>query len=276
MHIGKITFWLALLVFVAGCTSSSIDTPNSAANVTCVPDPAPPPAATRVPPITQQQPVAAVQNQTPAVIEAKTKPRGKGRYARTQPTSAKSNTPNPADTKRTPDPMSTPDWKAEIISLLKRDQMKEAASRSRASQQQPDAIVQRPPPVDPSKQIQSGSEGHGPGAVTNPHPSDTPIAVVATQKTLPAESRQPQALNASSIGLIMPGDLLSIRVNKRADLTIEEHVSNAGEIMMPLVGLVQVAGLTPRQAMQHIARLLAARRLVNPRVNPRVDLRVKR
>lgn len=261
MHIGKVTFWLVLLVFVAGCTTSSIDTPNSAANVTCVPDPAPP-----------QQPVAAVQNQTSAVIEAKTKPSGKGRYARTQPTSTKSNTPNPADPKRTPDPMSTPDWKAEIISLLKRDQLKEAASPSRAAQQQPDAVLQRPPPVDPSKQNQSGTEGLGPGAGTNPHPSDTPIAVVSTQKTVPAEPRQPPALDASSSGLIMPGDLLSIRVNKIADLPIEEHVSNAGEIMMPMVGAVQVAGLTPQQAKKHIARLLAAHHLVNPRV----DLRVKR
>ena len=156
--------------------------------------------------------------------------------------------------------------------MLERDKAKESASPSRIFQQQPVAVGQSPPPVDPTKQNQSGTEGYGFGEGTHPHPSDPPMAVVTTQKTAPVETRQPQALDASSSGLIMPGDLLSIRVKKITDLPIEKQVSNAGEIVMPMVGTVQVAGLTPRQAMQHIARLLKAHRLVNPRV----DLSVKR
>lgn len=272
MQIGKIIFWLVLLVFVAGCTSASIGTPDTAANFTCVPDQAPPPAVTRVPSTTQQEPDTVVQNQTAAVGEAKTKPRGKGQYARTRPTSAKSNTPKQADQKSATDLKRTPDWKAEIISMLERDQSKEAANPSRFFQQQPVAVVQRPPPVDHPQQIQSGTEGHGPGDVTSSRPSDTPMAVVSTRKTVPAEPRQPQSPDDSSSGLIMPGDLLSIRVNRRAALTIQQYVSNAGEIVMPMVGSVLVAGLTLQQARNHIARLLAAHHLVNPRV----DLRVKR
>jgi len=66
---------------------------------------------------------------------------------------------------------------------------------------------------------------------------------------------------------IGPSDVLKISVFQVPDLSTEERVSDAGTIVMPLIGVVQVAGLTPAQAETKIASALAQDYLQNPQVD---------
>jgi polysaccharide export outer membrane protein len=63
------------------------------------------------------------------------------------------------------------------------------------------------------------------------------------------------------------GDMVRITVFRNPELTTEARVSERGRIVFPMVGEVDVAGLTPAQAAQRIGdRLRAGRYVVNPEV----------
>jgi polysaccharide export outer membrane protein len=65
-----------------------------------------------------------------------------------------------------------------------------------------------------------------------------------------------------------PGDLLQITVYSAPDLTTEARVNAAGNITMPLIGSVHVAGLSTDQAQQLLAsRLRDGGLVLDPQVN---------
>ncbi|WDZ98419.1 polysaccharide export protein EpsE [Herbaspirillum sp. WKF16] len=65
-----------------------------------------------------------------------------------------------------------------------------------------------------------------------------------------------------------PGDVIRVNVYGSQDLTLETRVSEAGTISYPLIGEVQVGGLSTSQAEAKIAGLLKkGGYLVNPQVN---------
>ncbi|MBB5392869.1 polysaccharide export outer membrane protein [Herbaspirillum sp. SJZ102] len=65
-----------------------------------------------------------------------------------------------------------------------------------------------------------------------------------------------------------PGDVIKVSVFGSDDLTLETRVSEAGSISYPMIGDVQVAGLSPAQASRKMADLLQKGGfLVNPQVN---------
>ena len=72
---------------------------------------------------------------------------------------------------------------------------------------------------------------------------------------------------STSVYRIGPDDLLRVEVFQVAELSSQERVSDDGSIVMPLIGSVRVAGLTPKEAEDQIARLLEADYLQNPQVN---------
>jgi polysaccharide biosynthesis/export protein len=63
-----------------------------------------------------------------------------------------------------------------------------------------------------------------------------------------------------------PEDLLGIVVFGQDDLNREVRVNGQGEITMPLVGVVKVAGLTPTQIEARLEKLYNANYLVNPQI----------
>lgn len=63
-----------------------------------------------------------------------------------------------------------------------------------------------------------------------------------------------------------PEDLLSIIIYGQDKLSRELRVNGQGEIAMPLVGVVKVAGLTPQQIETRLTELYNAQFLVNPQV----------
>lgn len=68
--------------------------------------------------------------------------------------------------------------------------------------------------------------------------------------------------------LLGPGDVLKITVYSNPDLSIETRVTEAGLISYPLVGEIQVGGITPFSAEKKIAELLQKGGfIVDPQVN---------
>ena len=66
--------------------------------------------------------------------------------------------------------------------------------------------------------------------------------------------------------LIAPQDVIKITVYEQEDLTQTVKVSSAGTIVFPLVGKVEVAGLSPTQVEEKLEQLLGEKYLVNPQV----------
>jgi polysaccharide biosynthesis/export protein len=65
-------------------------------------------------------------------------------------------------------------------------------------------------------------------------------------------------------------DQLAIAVYGQDNLNRELRVNGQGEITMPLVGVVKVAGMAPQEIERHLAELYDARFLVNPQVTVEV------
>jgi polysaccharide biosynthesis/export protein len=68
--------------------------------------------------------------------------------------------------------------------------------------------------------------------------------------------------------LLGTGDVIKITVFQNPDLTLETKISELGNITFPLVGNVQLGGLTPTQAQDRIAKMLVDGNFVlKPQVN---------
>jgi len=65
---------------------------------------------------------------------------------------------------------------------------------------------------------------------------------------------------------VQPGDLLRIAVFDNPDLTTETKVSAGGRIAFPLIGEIEVLGLTPSETQTKIATMLRGRFIKNPLV----------
>jgi protein involved in polysaccharide export with SLBB domain len=66
---------------------------------------------------------------------------------------------------------------------------------------------------------------------------------------------------------ILPADILEISVFQEPDLKATLRVSNEGTITFPLIGVVQIGGLTPHGAAVALRDRLAKGYLVNPQVS---------
>lgn len=70
---------------------------------------------------------------------------------------------------------------------------------------------------------------------------------------------------------IRAGDALDIMVFQEPDLTQKAKVTQSGSVRYPLLGVIQLEGMTISEAEKKIAELLAKDYLVNPRVSISVD-----
>ncbi|MFC1645676.1 polysaccharide biosynthesis/export family protein [Candidatus Omnitrophota bacterium] len=65
---------------------------------------------------------------------------------------------------------------------------------------------------------------------------------------------------------IQPEDILQITVYEQEDLSVKTRVSSKGEFAFPLLGKVEVTGLTISELEDKITELLAADYLIDPQV----------
>jgi polysaccharide export outer membrane protein len=68
-----------------------------------------------------------------------------------------------------------------------------------------------------------------------------------------------------------PGDVIRVQVFQQPDLTVEARISERGVISFPLVGVIQVAGMSPTDVERLIARRLREGNFLQ---NPQVTLNV--
>jgi polysaccharide export outer membrane protein len=99
-----------------------------------------------------------------------------------------------------------------------------------------------------------------------PTPAPTPTPDPST--TAPAPALEPAA--ASGDYEVGPGDVLDVAVFGNDDLSRIPTVQTNGAITFPLLGEVQVAGLTIAEVRRKITNLLAKDYLVNPQVEVKV------
>ena len=86
-----------------------------------------------------------------------------------------------------------------------------------------------------------------------------------------AAPRQPAASGRGGF-ILGVGDVISITVFGQPDMSTRAVVSDGGRVTIPLVGPVNIAGLTPLQAEQRIAgELVRGDFLLNPQVNVNIE-----
>jgi polysaccharide biosynthesis/export protein len=101
----------------------------------------------------------------------------------------------------------------------------------------------------------------------NPTTTISP-AVNPVEETSPVHHSPAGNYSAKTDLRIGSGDLLEIKVYGFPELSNTVRVSDAGEMTMPLVGAVEVSGLTPEEAQKRVEqRLLSGGFLRDPQVN---------
>lgn len=108
----------------------------------------------------------------------------------------------------------------------------------------------------------AGQAAQGPPATT----PAAPAAPAADQPAAPAPTPDPTAGDYE----VGPGDVLDVAVFGNDDLSRVPTVQTNGAITFPLLGEVQVAGLTVGEVRRKITNLLAKDYLVNPQVEVKV------
>jgi polysaccharide export outer membrane protein len=95
--------------------------------------------------------------------------------------------------------------------------------------------------------------------------SSAPATVAAASpSTMTAAEPQQADLRLEALGM---GDMVRVSVFRNPELTTEARVSERGTILFPMIGEVNVAGLTPSQAGSRIAdKLRSGKYVVNPEV----------
>jgi polysaccharide export outer membrane protein len=108
------------------------------------------------------------------------------------------------------------------------------------------------------------------GDVPTAQPAAVPVPAAERSPGAPEDlAPEPVADSLLARGYTLDvGDVARLTVFQQQDMTTEARVSETGSITVPLIGPVQVGGLSARQAEDKIARLLRARGFVRePQVN---------
>ena len=96
--------------------------------------------------------------------------------------------------------------------------------------------------------------------------AQSPQRIAAAPRAAPPPVEAAKANALESIG---PGDVVKITVFRNPDLATDARVSDNGTIPFPMIGDVDVLGLTPQQVAKRIADKLSGGRFV---VNPEVQV----
>ena len=90
------------------------------------------------------------------------------------------------------------------------------------------------------------------------------IQQASLQPLLTPASKPPQA--AAGNYVVGPEDLLDVQVFGEEDLTRQVRVNGEGEIVLPLVGALKVAGMTPKAIEQRLMQAYGTNYLRNPQI----------
>jgi protein involved in polysaccharide export with SLBB domain len=127
-------------------------------------------------------------------------------------------------------------------------------------------VVLAAPPVLPAPQTQSDPTSATPAAFRQESSAATPRAA-AYDRTMGVDSPPIPSLMAGEGDYILaPGDTLDLMVYREPDLGMRSKIARDGRVQLPLLGEVKVAGMSVRDAQEHIRKLYDADYLVDPQV----------
>lgn len=127
------------------------------------------------------------------------------------------------------------------------------------------AAVQAAPPVLPPPVTHSASAPAA-GAFRSDAATPPVAAAVRADRATGADAPIPTLMAGEGDYVLAPGDTLDLMVYKEPDLNMRSKIARDGRVQLPLLGEVAVAGMTVRQAQDHIKKLLNADYLVEPQV----------
>lgn len=91
-------------------------------------------------------------------------------------------------------------------------------------------------------------------------------AAVPAERSFGADAPIPTLMAGEGDYVLAPGDTLDLMVYKEPDLNMRSKIARDGRVQLPLLGEVQVAGKTVREAQDYIKGLLNSDYLVDPQV----------
>ena len=110
--------------------------------------------------------------------------------------------------------------------------------------------------------------GCGAVLLLQPQPAPAQMAGMrhASLQTFPATSSRSSKVNPNDY-VVGPEDLLDVQFFGQEDLNRQVRVDGEGEVTLPLVGAVKVAGFTPKSIEKRLMQAYGARYLRNPQIN---------
>ena len=121
------------------------------------------------------------------------------------------------------------------------------------------------PPVLPAPQTQSDPTSATPAAFRQESPSNAPRAA-ASVRSMSADAPIPSLMAGEGDYILAPGDTLDLMVYREPDLGMRSKIARDGRVQLPLLGEVKVAGMSVRDAQEHIRKLYDADYLVDPQI----------
>jgi protein involved in polysaccharide export with SLBB domain len=104
--------------------------------------------------------------------------------------------------------------------------------------------------------------------------AQTMPGTAASQPAATSTSRAPASGSASAAGVsapagytLTPGDQVAVEVFGEDDLRTNGRLNSEGNLTVPLLGSIHLAGLTPTQAASRVTELYSRDYLVNPKIN---------
>ena len=104
--------------------------------------------------------------------------------------------------------------------------------------------------------------------------AQTMPGTAASQSAATSTSRAPASAPPSTAGVsapagytLSPGDQVAVEVFGEDDLRTNGRLNSDGNLTVPLLGSIHLAGMTPTQAASRVTELYSRDYLVNPKIN---------
>ena len=121
------------------------------------------------------------------------------------------------------------------------------------------------PPVLPAPQIQADPTAPAGAFRSAPTPAQE-SRPAAPDKPFGSDAPIPTLIAGEGDYILSSGDTLNLMVYKEPDLNMQSKIARDGRVQLPLLGEVKVAGMSVREAQEHIRKLLNADYVVDPQV----------
>jgi len=104
-------------------------------------------------------------------------------------------------------------------------------------------------------------------AQTMPGTAASPSGATSTSRSAPSAAASTAGVSAPAGYTLTAGDQVAVEVFGEDDLRTNGRLNSEGNLTVPLLGSIHLAGLTPTQAASKVTDLYSRDYLVNPKIN---------